>query len=110
LNYKEKHAITYLLWNHATNPDNLTQIESSGNNIFFGPPSNMSLWGGLEESKGTIALHHCLHEVVNDVWSNADEAKSFFKYHINCLFSQVTETNPDGMLQDLHTDLEERNI
>jgi len=35
LNEEEKKAVTYLLWNHATNPDNLIQIESSGNNIFW---------------------------------------------------------------------------
>jgi len=70
----------------------------------------MSLWGGLEESEGNKALHHCLVKVVNDIWSSLLEARSFFQYRINCLFSQVTETNPEGMLQDSHTDLEERNF
>jgi len=110
LNEEEKNAITYLLWNHATHPDNLSQIESGGDNIFFGPPSNMSLWGGLKESEGTKALHHCLVKVINDIWSSLLEARSFFQYRINCLFSQVTETNPEGMLQESHTDLEENNF
>jgi len=36
LNEEKKNAIMYLLWNHATNPDDLSQVESGGNNIVLG--------------------------------------------------------------------------
>jgi len=44
------------------------------------------------------------------VSSASKKARSFFKYRINCLFLQATLHNPVGLLQDLHTDLEESNI
>jgi len=104
LNAEEKESVNYFLLNHCPDPSQLPQIGEGGDNIRFGHPQNMSRWDGLKESAGTQALHNCLVNAVSQLWNHSMEARLFFRYRINCLFSQVTTDNPTCLPQDPHTD------
>jgi len=104
LNTEQKESVNYFLFNHCPDPGQLPQIGEGGDNIRFGHPHNMSRWDGLKETAGTLPLHNCLVTAVHQLWNHSVEAKYFFHYRINCLFSQVTTDNPTCLPQDPHTD------
>ncbi len=94
-------AIKYLHKHHYTTWDNLTQVTKGGENIFFGPPSNVSSkWNCLNKPK-TKPLLDSFVQGLTDLWGAQYANK--VKYQVSFLFSKLTPTR-DNTPQLAHTD------
>jgi len=102
-------SIQVIYEKHLTKINKMQQVSHGGENIWFGPPSKMEDWNGLNKKK-TRALHDGLTKTIKLLWKDSPQAIKNFQYKMTCLFSKLSPENPNGIPQVGHTDYTEASV